>query len=307
MAGYICKIVIENTHPPVWRRVIVPERITFEELHEMIQILFSWGNEHLHEFEVPGDRIYISDQGDTWANFYNESETLIDAFFTNYKWLRYTYDSGDNWRHRINIEKTDEEYQERRATLLKFKGDNFTEDNVRDTFDSAKVEQKLNGMNLSLHEELQQVKLLKESLRDLTENLKRLFELDSDVLQSQVAAMRNDLNGDCNPMKLKIEAWRKANEKGTERLLIKTPEKSQSMLLMSLGEKEAADYYKYLRIPRTEIMTREEQVQEISKVLLKHPKYLYYIFDEKEYAELKMWMKLPQGMVTKKIQNINYK
>ena len=78
-------------------------------------------------------------------------------------------------------------------------------------------------MNLSLHEELQQVKLLKESLRDLTENLKRLFELDSDVLQSQVAAMRNDLNGDCNPMKLKIEAWRKANEKGTERLLIKTP------------------------------------------------------------------------------------
>lgn len=305
MAGYICKIVIENTHPPVWRRVIVPERITFEELHEMIQILFSWGNEHLHEFEVPGDRIYISDQGDTWANFYNESETLIDAFFTNYKWLRYTYDSGDNWRHRINIEKTDEEYQERRATLLKFKGDNFTEDNVRDTFDSAKVEQKLNGMNLSLHEELQQVKLLKESLRDLTENLKRLFELDSDVLQSQVAAMRNDLNGDCNPMKLKIEAWRKANEKGTERLLIKTPEKSQSMLLMSLGEKEAADYYKYLRIPRTEIMTREEQVQEISKVLLKHPKYLYYIFDEKEYAELKMWMKLPQGMVTKKIQNIN--
>lgn len=29
MAGYICKIVIEDTHPPVWRRVIVPDRITF--------------------------------------------------------------------------------------------------------------------------------------------------------------------------------------------------------------------------------------------------------------------------------------
>lgn len=313
MAGYICKIVIETTHPPVWRRVIVPERITFEELHEIIQILFSWENEHLHEFEVPGDRIYISDRDDTWANYYNESETLIDVFFKNYKWLRYTYDFGDNWRHRINIEKIDEEYQERRVTLLKFKGDNFTEDrdrvrgedHVRNTFDSTKAEQKLNRMNLSLHEELQQVKLLKQSLHDLTENLKKLFELDSDVLQSQVAAMRIGLNGDCNPMKTKIEAWRKANEEGMEYLLIKTPEKSQNLLLMNLGEKEAADYYKYLRIPRTEIMTREEQVQEISKVLLKHPEYLYYIFDEKEYAELKVWMELPKGIATKKIQNIN--
>ncbi len=287
------------------------QRITFEELHEIIQVLFSWRNEHLHEFEVPGDRIYISDRDDTWANYYNESETLIDAFFKNYKWLRYTYDFGDNWRHRINIEKIDEEYQERKVTLLKFKGDNFTEDrtwgedHVRNTFDSAKVEQKLNRMNLSLHEELQQVKLLKESLYNLTENLKKLFELDVDVLQSQVAAMRNDLNGACNPMKMKIEAWKKANEEGMEQLLIETPEKSQNLLLMDLGEKEAADYYKYLRIPRTEIMTREEQVQEISKVLLKHPEYLYYIFDEKEYAELKVWMELPKGTATKKIQNIN--
>lgn len=293
MAGYICKIVIENTHPPVWRRVIVPERITFKELHEIIQILFSWGDEHLHEFEVPGDRIYISDREDTWSDNYNESETLIDSFFKNYKWLRYTYDFGDNWRHRINIEKTDETYKERRATLLKFKGDNFTEDgdwdedNVRNIFDPAKAEQKLSCMNLSLHEELQQVKLLKESFHNLTENLKKLFELDADVLQSQVAALRNDLNGNRNPMKMKIEAWRKANEEGMEQLLIRKPEKSQKLLLMDLGEKEAADYYKYLRIPRTGIMTREEQVQEISKVLQKHPEYLYYIFAEKEYVQLK--------------------
>ena len=74
---------------------------------------------------------------------------------------------------------------------------------------------------------------------------------------------------------------------------------------MNLGEKEASDYYKYLRIPRTEIMTREEQVQGISKVLLKHPEYLLYSFDEKEYEELKVWMELPQGVVTTKMQNMN--
>lgn len=313
MAGYICKIIIENTHPPVWRRVIVPNRITFKELHKVIQILFSWENEHLHEFEVPGDRIYISDNGDTWANHYYESETLIDSFFRNYKWIRYIYDFGDDWRHRINIEKIDEKYQARKVTLLKYKGDNFledsggvwNEDNTRSTFDSAKIEQKLNHMTLPSHEELEEAKLLKESLNNLTENLKKLFELNPDVLQSQIAAIRNDLHGNSDTMKLKIEAWKKADEEGVKSLSIGIPEKSQNMLLMDLGEKEASDYYKYLRIPRTEIMTREEQVQEISKVLLKHSEYLLYIFNEKEYEELKVWMELPQGVVTTKMQNKN--
>ena len=36
MAGYILKIVIEDTHPPVWRRILIPEMITFEQLHEVI-------------------------------------------------------------------------------------------------------------------------------------------------------------------------------------------------------------------------------------------------------------------------------
>lgn len=313
MAGYICKIVLENTHPPVWRRIIVPERITFEELHHTIQILFSWENDHLHEFEVPGEKIYISDKGDTWANHYNESKTLIDSFFQNYKWLRYTYDFGNDWRHRINIEKIDEKYQERKVTLLKFKGDNFLENsggvwnagNMRNAFNSVEVDQKLNQIIFSSHEELQKVKLLKESLNNLAENFKKLFELDADVLQSQIAAVRENLYENSDSMKLKIEAWKKADEEGLEYLSIKAPEKSQNMLLMDLGEKEATDYYKYLRIPRTEIMTREEQIQEISKVLLKHPEYLLYIFDEKEVAELKTWMKFPQGVVTKKLQNTN--
>ena len=160
-------------------------------------------------------------------------------------------------------------------------------------------------MILPSHEELEEAKLLKESLNNLTENLKKLFELDPDVLQSQIAAIRNDLHGNSDTMKLKIEAWKKADEEGFESLSIGRPEKSQNMLLMDLGEKEAADYYKYLRIPRTEIMTREEQVQEISKVLLKHPEYLLYIFDEKEYEALKVWMELPQGVVTTNMQNMN--
>ena len=40
-------------------------------------------------------------------------------------------------------------------------------------------------------------------------------------------------------------------------------------------------------------------------MLLKHPEYLLYIFDEKEYEALKVWMELPQGVVTTNMQNMN--
>lgn len=36
MAGYICKIAMEDTHPPVWRRVVIPDKITFVELHDIV-------------------------------------------------------------------------------------------------------------------------------------------------------------------------------------------------------------------------------------------------------------------------------
>lgn len=96
MAGYICKIVIEDTHPPVWRRVVVPDKITFEELHEIIQVLFGWENEHLHEFQISSDyNITIGTEGAYRGDFYDEEETLIDSYFRNYKWIRYVYDFGD--------------------------------------------------------------------------------------------------------------------------------------------------------------------------------------------------------------------
>ena len=69
MPGYTCKIVIEDTHPPVWRRVIIPDQITFFELHKIIQILFDWDDVHLHGFHIPSDDIVIDDEGgfDLWG------------------------------------------------------------------------------------------------------------------------------------------------------------------------------------------------------------------------------------------------
>lgn len=81
-------------------------------MHEIIQILFDWDGYHMHDFRIPSDDILIEqDTGeDNFWNYggYKENETLVDPFFRKYKWVRYTYDFGDDWRHKIMIEKIDE-------------------------------------------------------------------------------------------------------------------------------------------------------------------------------------------------------
>ena len=44
------KIALCYLKPPIWRRVEVPDTLTFWELHFVLQILFDWENSHLFEF-----------------------------------------------------------------------------------------------------------------------------------------------------------------------------------------------------------------------------------------------------------------
>ena len=86
MAGLVLKIVIEDTHPPVWRRIIIPEKITFADLHEMIQIVFGWEDEHLHEFRIPSKSICIDNNEEAWDRYhYMEEETPVDDFLMNHR------------------------------------------------------------------------------------------------------------------------------------------------------------------------------------------------------------------------------
>ena len=130
MAGYVLKITIENPHPPVWRRVVIPEKITFEDLHEVIQILFGWQNAHLHDFAYPRDdfQVVMSEEDCNWGDLHLETETQVDDYLKQYPWIRYTYDFGDCWEHKIVLEKELEDFHERHAVLLKLKGEHFMED-----------------------------------------------------------------------------------------------------------------------------------------------------------------------------------
>lgn len=86
------KISVSGTR--IWRKIQVRLSTTFEELHEMIQIVMGWGNDHLHAFYSNQDVI--------------EPESFEIGIFLIQKGDRisYVYDFGDEWRIDIKCEKT---------------------------------------------------------------------------------------------------------------------------------------------------------------------------------------------------------
>jgi hypothetical protein len=104
------KIVLLGTKPPVWRRVTVPSGIALGSLHEVIQRAFGWYDCHLHVFEDAVGREYGPAGMEEDAFFGavradEEAVPLADAAPAEGDRLDYTYDFGDDWRHRITVEK----------------------------------------------------------------------------------------------------------------------------------------------------------------------------------------------------------
>ena len=46
-------VVLSGTDPLVWRRIQVPEKYSFWDLHVAIQDAMGWLDCHLHEFRLP--------------------------------------------------------------------------------------------------------------------------------------------------------------------------------------------------------------------------------------------------------------
>jgi len=96
------KIVLTETEPEIWRRVVVSTGTTLHELHRIIQLMFEWYDYHLYEFTVSGVKYQAPD---------SESEGE-DSTRTRIAQLRlstgleftYVYDFGDDWLHRITVE-----------------------------------------------------------------------------------------------------------------------------------------------------------------------------------------------------------
>lgn len=103
---YQLQITLLDTKPRIWRRVVVDGAATLGQLHEVIQAAFGWWNYHLHEFEIDGKRYGMPDPDADWGEpARDESEVRLDRVAENGTTFDYVYDFGDNWHHRIVVEK----------------------------------------------------------------------------------------------------------------------------------------------------------------------------------------------------------
>lgn len=90
----------------IWRRIIVPESITLPKLHQVIQVTMGWHDCHLQDFDIAGETYGVSDPGyDFGRPTRSEQRVRLGTALGNAKSFRYTYGFGDNWEHRIKVEK----------------------------------------------------------------------------------------------------------------------------------------------------------------------------------------------------------
>lgn len=103
--SYLLKISLLYIEPEIWRCFVVPAAITLEELHEVIQIVMGWHNSHLHEFII-ARKLYSAslDLLDEDGVEDGADHRLGDVVKRKGATMRYVYDFGDNWEHKLVVE-----------------------------------------------------------------------------------------------------------------------------------------------------------------------------------------------------------
>ncbi len=94
---YQLRIVLRGISPLIWRRVLVPSEMTLAHLHTLLQILFAWGDEHLHSFHIHG-----KEYGSSGASI--RGVRLRDFCLHRGERFRYVYDFGASWECDIRLE-----------------------------------------------------------------------------------------------------------------------------------------------------------------------------------------------------------
>jgi hypothetical protein len=105
---YQLKVTLNDSHPPIWRRIQVPADICLPELHAVLQIVMGWSNSHLHGYRV--GRQYYSEPDPNLEEMMDDTldERRIRlsqiAPDTGSRFI-YEYDFGDSWEHTVVVEK----------------------------------------------------------------------------------------------------------------------------------------------------------------------------------------------------------
>lgn len=161
--SYIIKVSFVDSEPLIWRKVIIPDKITYRRLHQVIQLITNFesvfSDYHLYKFDLIEENICVTNDKNRFEehrdflenkSFYDDklstmkkewqsfekvrqqvlavkvklpSTIKIDDYLVKYKKLKYTYDFGDDWE--IEIELIDVIENDDRLTAKVLDGENI--------------------------------------------------------------------------------------------------------------------------------------------------------------------------------------
>ena len=106
-AIYQIKVTLEDSKPPIWRRLLVRSDVTLADLHDVLQAAFGWWDYHLHQFIVGETYFGVPDPDyEDYLEMNDEQDvTLRQVAPREGAKFRYEYDFGDSWLHQVLVEK----------------------------------------------------------------------------------------------------------------------------------------------------------------------------------------------------------
>lgn len=103
------RVSLIGSEPSIWRKIQVYSDISFEDFHDIMQIVMGWTNSHLYEFRfkkysitMPGTETSPMDKA---IHIYADEVSLVEMLKKVGQKFMYLYDFGDNWEHEILFEK----------------------------------------------------------------------------------------------------------------------------------------------------------------------------------------------------------
>lgn len=109
---YRIKVSLDDSYPPIWRRLDVRSDLMLDVVHQVLQAAFGWSDGHLHRFASGGGAFdphaehylckWDAEEGDPGVpeTAVRLDETLVEPNDI----LRYCYDYGDDWGLTIQLE-----------------------------------------------------------------------------------------------------------------------------------------------------------------------------------------------------------
>jgi hypothetical protein len=91
--------VLRGIQPRIWRRFRLPAAALLADLHDALQIMYGWEDQHLFEFRDARGRVYAEPSEDDDRRVIDPGRKFLSTLFkAPGDALVYHYDFGDDWQ-----------------------------------------------------------------------------------------------------------------------------------------------------------------------------------------------------------------